>query len=121
MKPFDIEKAKAGATVVDDAGNAVQILTYTADITDRKTGVRFPIVALIQNPVGCGCNNSARAFDVNGRHVNRLYNLYMKPVKKSYWLNCYKDGSTFHAATKEGVDSYAGKGRIACIEVAWEE
>ena len=120
MKPFDIEKAKAGAAVVDAKGNAVQVLTYTADITNRKTGVRFPVVALIQNPKGCVHDNSARTFDENGRHINGLYNLYMKPIKKSYWLNCYADGCTVPHYSKEDADLCTAN-RVACIEVAWEE
>lgn len=121
MKPFDIEKAKSGAAVVDGEGNAVQILTYTADIINRETGTRFPVVALLQNNKGCMHNNAVRSFDEDGHHINGLYNLYMAPIKKSYWLNCYKDGKTFHYPTKEGADSQAVGARIACIEVAWEE
>lgn len=120
MKPFDIEKAKAGAVVVDGEGKEVRILTYTADIVNNETGERFPLVALLQNKKGCTYNNTVRAFNEYGHHMHSLYNLYMAPIKKSYWLNCYADGCTVPHYSKEEADLCTAN-RVACIEVAWEE
>ena len=58
-KPFDLEKAKAGAKVMTRGGRIVEILKF-----DRKDDY-YPIVALVTNSKGkediltyteCGCN-----------------------------------------------------------------
>ena len=114
MKPFDIEKAKAGAAVVDNSGFPARILCFNADTVGSRDNKPYPIVAL------CGPSAIPRSFNEQGEHIHKLYTLHMQTTHKAYWINCYRKYATKHA-TKAAADVAASPDRIHCIEVAWEE
>jgi hypothetical protein len=120
MKPFNIERAKAGEPVVTDAGDSVRIIC-----TD-KIG-NFPIVALIrvneELETVVMCSKSGEVI-----LSNSAKQLYMSPVKKEAWVNIYHGGTHTNCellvnahSTKEEADSAAASGRVACIKIHWEE
>lgn len=116
MKPFNLVRALEGDPIQTIGGLPARILC--ADLV-RESGKKLVVA------IACAGTEHVSVRTLEGKLLgateDAVGNLCMKPIKKSYWLNCYKDGSTFHYATKEGADSYANKDRIACIEVAWEE
>lgn len=88
MKPFDLEKAKAGHPVCTRDGRDVRIICF-----DRLSACS--IVALIKTydkeEHGVYYNSGKYYFDTESR-----FDLFMKSTKKTYWLNlfeCYEYGS----------------------------
>lgn len=116
MKPFNLARALAGDPIQTIGGLPARILC--ADLV-RENGKKLVVA------IECAGTEHVSVRTLEGKLLgateDAVGNLCMKPIKKSYWLNCYKDGKTFHYPTKEGADSQAGSARIACIEVAWEE
>lgn len=86
MKPFDLEKAKAGAPLCTREGFRARIVCFDAD------NKRFPLVALIKDsdnsdeyPV---CyNKEGNFFDGEKDHPK---DLFMVEEKKEGWINIYK-------------------------------
>ena len=113
MKPFDLEKAKAGEPVATTKGEPVRIVCW-----DRKYD--YPIVALVEEAPG-------QEYVYDAKHTGAVscvaadYSLHMVPVKRTGWLNIYEAMGTYLASTKEQADSQAGDTRVACVEIEWEE
>lgn len=82
-KPFDLEKAKAGNPVVTRDGRKVRILC-----TDLKHNI--PIIAAIDEGDG---TESVLPYTKNGEYCfydESEHDLFMAPVKKTYYVNIYK-------------------------------
>ena len=116
MKPFNLVRALEGDPIQTIGGLPARILC--ADLV-RKDGIKL-VVAIERAGIEyvSVCTLEGKLL---GEIKGAVGDLCMKPVKKSYWLNCYKDRNTYRYATKEEADAHACKDRIACIEVAWEE
>lgn len=86
MKPFDFEKAKAGAPVCTREGFKARIICFDANNN------RFPIVALLKD------SNSSNEYPVSltkkGRfsdgEADSQKDLFMVGEKKEGWINIYK-------------------------------
>ncbi|MDC2620618.1 hypothetical protein, partial [Bacteroides ovatus] len=86
MKPFDFEKAKAGAPVCTREGFKARIICFDANNN------RFPIVALLKD------SNSSKeypaSFTKEGRfsdgEVDSSNDLLMEGIKKEGWINIYE-------------------------------
>ena len=86
MKPFDLEKAKAGAPVCTREGFNARIICFDAN------NDRFPIVALIID------SNSSNEYPVSLTKKGRFSDgaadsqkdLFMAGEKKEGWINIYK-------------------------------
>lgn len=125
MKPFDLEKAKAGAPICTREGFKARIICFDAN------NDRFPIVALIKD------SNSSNEYPVsltkNGRFSYGGYDspkdLLMMGEKKEGWINIYKGleerciGVVYN--TKEDAMSRKINGKptiyITTVKVEWEE
>ena len=85
MKPFDLEKAKAGALVCTRNGEKARIVCFDAD-SDR-----FPIVALLKDDDG---EEYPASFTEKGRFSNGIVDserdLLMVGEKKEGWINIYE-------------------------------
>jgi len=110
MKPFDLEKALAGAPVVTKSGWPVSELTQftVRDGLDALYGV-------VNGRVMSWRKDGVFDHDIDGN------DLAMAPVKNGCWLNTYLRGHHFGYQTKEEADQKAGKDRICCVYVEWEE
>lgn len=125
MKPFDLEKAKAGAKVCTRDGRSARIICF-----DRKQQT-YPIVALIQHEfkkyeedLTTHCKDGKRCPTLEQRE-----DLFMAPEKKEGWLNVFRDGDTIFTdtyiyPTKE--DAKRGKRTeeppyIGTFKIEWEE
>lgn len=124
MKPFDLEKAKAGAPLCTREGFRARIICFDAD------NDRFPIVALLKGDNG---KEYPVSFTKEGRfsdgEADSSKDLFMVGEKKEGWINIYE-------ASKERCIGavYNSKGTamrmkvnekdITCIttvRVEWEE
>ena len=116
MKPFNLVRALEGDPIQTIGGLSARILC--ADLV-RESGKKLVVA------IECAGTENVSVRTLEGKLLgateDAVGNLCMKPIKKSYWLNCYKSGVTFHFATKEEAEYHTGIGRIACLEVAWEE
>lgn len=85
MKPFDLEKAKAGAPLRTREGFRARIVCFDAD------NDRFPIVALLESDNG---KEYPASFTKEGRfsdgEVNSSNDLLMEGIKKEGWINIYE-------------------------------
>lgn len=125
MKPFDLEKAKAGHRVVTRDGRPVRIVCY-----DRKIN-NYPILALV--PAKFDDVEIIVKYTLNGRYLlvgENEFDLMMAPVKHEGWTNLYRNGSDFvvlgesvyeseeeaRLGAWEGSTTYIGP-----IEIEWEE
>ena len=90
MKPFDLQKAKAGKPVCTRDGRKARIICF-----DRKfyhdDGYNYPIVAMVN---GSNDNELVHAYTQDGLLVGNMkgdLDLMMLPEKKEGWVNVYKD------------------------------
>lgn len=87
MMPFDIEKAKAGATVVTRGGSAVRIVAY-----DRKHHT-FPVCAFVTISDE---HESMESFTVEGLYQasgrDSSYDLFLKKQTRTVYVNLYRTG-----------------------------
>jgi hypothetical protein len=85
MKPFDLEKAKAGAPLRTREGFRARIVCFDAD------NDRFPIVALLKSDNG---KEYPASFTKEGRfsdgEVDSSKDLLMVGEKKEGWINIYE-------------------------------
>lgn len=122
MKPFDIEKAKAGAKVITRNGLAVRVLAF--DIV----GVQQPIVAAITLPCG---EESVQRYNPDGSYVHadgkHGWDLFMAPVKVVKWVRVNDRGNGPYVAAKmfdseqEARDAYPSAVLVAVAPIEWEE
>lgn len=86
MKPFDLEKAKAGAPVITRDGREARIICFDAKQED-------PLIVLVTNKSGFENDYS---YLENGRYQITKENpldLFMKPIKRTYYFNVFKHQS----------------------------
>lgn len=124
MKPFDLEKAKAGAPLCTREGFRARIVCFDAD------NDRFPIVALLKSDNG---KEYPASFTKEGRfsdgEVDSSNDLLMVGEKKEGWINIYESwtgkyiGAVYNS--KEEAMSMRADGQgikyITTVRVEWEE
>lgn len=112
LKPFDLEKAKAGAKVVTRDGRDIRIICF-----DRKG--KAPILGLIEILL----DESILSFSSDGKYFigeeESHYDLFMAPVRKKGWINVYPDCQVTMSSSKEEADGRANKYRLDCIEIEY--
>lgn len=125
MKPFDLEKAKAGAPVCTREGFKARIVCFDVDNN------RFPIVALLKD------SNSSNEYPVSLTEKGRFScgetdsgkDLFMVEEKKEGWVNIYEAleekciGAVYNskeAARRMKVNDQ-GVTYITTVRVEWEE
>ncbi len=128
MKPFDLDKAKAGAPVITRDGRKARILSF--DLCNRY----YPLVAAFKDSDG---DEGVDSLTNEGKCLadkDSANDLFMAPVKREGWLNLYPalnaetlaEPSFAVYATKEQADQLAEgqrtvNPRIACVRIEWEE
>ena len=116
MKPFNLVRALEGDPIQTIGGLPARILC--ADLV-RESGKKLVVA------IECAGTEHVSVRTLEGKLLgateDAVGNLCMKPIKKSYWLNCYADECTVAHSSKERADAFATTNRVACIEVAWEE
>jgi len=114
MKPFDLEKAKAGEPVVTRDGRPVRIVC--SDLKSEE-----PVVGIVDY----GSFEKVFCFSLAGVYEGftppNARDLFMASVKKEAWLNIYPDFMVNAHPTKEDAKLCADIDRVACIHIEWEE
>ena len=118
MKPFDLEKAKAGAPVITRNGSAARIICF-----NRADADNYPLVALLQ--LGEGIERVTTHTDQGCycKEPENDYDLFMAPVKREGWINIYPNTNIRHGihASQDQADLHASYNRVACARIEWEE
>ena len=118
MKPFDLEKAKAGAPVITRNGCTARIICF-----DRADDDGYSLVALLQLDKGI---ERVTTHTDQGRYCKEPgndYDLFMAPVKREGWVNIYP-GNSIRQGVHESqayADVNASYDRIACVRIEWWE
>lgn len=120
MKPFDLEKAKAGHPVCTREGKDVRIICW-----DRKFG-QYPIVALMFDEDGdeyleCYTEEGFSCLDRED-----AIDLFLKDENRVAWTNIYHDGmgnpyNDEFFDSEEGAKTRAKKNVVKTIKIEWEE
>ena len=126
MKPFNLEQAKAGAPVCTRDGQPARIVCY-----DCKRDKNYPILALIESPVGV---ESIRSYALNGYAYldsEADIDLMMASVKLEGWVNLYTchsgatatDQCALYQSEKEARSQILkGNGVYAAtVKIEWED
>lgn len=123
LRPFDVQKAKDGAEVVTRDGKSVRIISY--DRVDKS----YPIVGLVMHNDG---RESVHIFNKLGKWQKiysddeDFFDLFIKPVKQTGWVNLYKDDDGIIWVSdvylsREDAEKCRGLNRIATCKIGWEE
>lgn len=126
MKPFDLEKAKAGAPLCTREGFRARIVCFDAD------NKRFPLVVLIKDSDNSGeyptlYNKEGFFFDGKKDHPK---DLCMVGEKKEGWMNIYKRmdqvmNSSIYETKGEAMYKIIRENEyptyITTVKVEWEE
>ena len=103
MKPFNLEAAKAGQPVVTRAGKEVKFIAYIPEAKELDR-------VIVLNGV------NVQAHKENGSYYSdqapSQYDLFMKPVKRTVWVNLYRAGRGIYHFTQAAADEYASIERI---------
>ena len=119
LKPFDLEKAKAGKPVYTRNGRKARIICF-----DLK-GAGFPIIAAVET-----CDKKYESVEAYNREGKRSFgddnedDLMMLPEKKEGWVNVYKGGlldTKSYPTKKEAFDKACPEGYVDTVKVCWEE
>ena len=92
LKPFDIQKAKAGKPVCTRDGRKARIICW-----DRYASC-YHIVALIECKGFPNKEEEVKVYTDNGKCISgeeNAYDLMMLPEKKEGWINVYDADTTF--------------------------
>lgn len=125
MKPFDLEKAKAGASICTRDGSKARIVCFDAN------NKRFPLVALIKD------SDNSEEYPVLYTKEGNFFDgekdnpkdLYMEGIKKEGWINIYKATTErcigcVYNTKEEAMSKIVNDGCVVCIttvRVEWEE
>ena len=126
LKPFDIQKAKAGKPVCTRDGRKARIICF-----DRKS--HYPIIALVETFVKE--YNSVREdsyyYTINGRAIDieneSKDDLMMLSEKKEGWVNVHKGlvctsvYPRIYKSREEAVSDNTTVNRIDTVKISWEE
>jgi hypothetical protein len=128
MKPFDLEKAKAGQPVITREGLPVKFFSF-------QMKNEYPICGYVIENDGQEC---VTIWNENGKEYKNSesdYDLFMTPVKKEGWINVYKDvltgvlkpvsntvvGGGIHSSKEEAKNKIGKTPDIIQAKITWEE
>lgn len=111
FKPFDLEAAKAGEPVYTRDGRPARIICF-----DRIGNL--PIIALVKNREG----ENVYYYYNNGRDnkedVEKDYDLLMKPIIKTGWINIHKENGLYK--TEEDAINNRPNDDFVAVKVEFE-
>ena len=122
LKPFDIQKAKAGKPVCTRDGRKARIICFDAE-------GEHPIIALVTNGVQESPYNYTKEGYYHTDGVETMVDLMMLPEKKEMWINIYKSTTNYipggslydtEEAAKAGADMDDDE-YFTTTKVCWEE
>lgn len=122
MKPFDLEKAKAGHPVCTRSGLKARIICF-----DRKEN-DYPIVSLINDGNKELTYTHTKTGNISLRMESQL-DLMMASEKKEGWVNIYqcdvveigRESRGIYNSEKEALKNRIERDYITTIKIEWEE
>ena len=120
LKPFDLQKAKAGKPVCTRDGRKARIICFDRRLFYKN--VSYPILTLVERSDGeddvCGYNEKGKVLIEDGAEYKD--DLMMLPEKKEGWVNVYKERC--YETREEAIRHIApGTKYVDTIRVEWEE
>ena len=120
LKPFDLQKAKAGKPVCTRDGRKARIICFDRRLFYKN--VSYPILALVERSDGeddvCGYNEKGKVLIEDGAEYKD--DLMMLPEKKEGWVNVYKE--RIYSTKEEAIEAtYDGVTYIDTVKISWEE
>lgn len=117
MKPFNVERAKAGDPVCFENGSPVRLICF-----NRIHEQGYHIVGMYQS----ADRERLISFDIDGRPYGKpahAQQLFMAPKETGGWLNIYPDREVGERVygTRAEADRYALSTRVDCIHIKWKE
>ena len=113
MKPFDLEKALAGESVITIDGIRVTGLTKFEGLD--SSFVIFPVYGVIDGKV--------ENFTTDGKYYDRSEphekDLFMEVSVR--WINLYGNRVDGHYESRKDADANARPDRISCITINYED
>jgi hypothetical protein len=104
LKPFNLQAALNGAPVVTRDGRKVLEIHHFTECF----GTDHPVRAVVEGIEGID------SFTVCGRYVDRMhdrdYDLFMAPVKKTFYVNFYQSTNASYHATELSARECASVG-----------
>ena len=113
MKPFDLEAAKAGAPLVTRSGESVRFVAHVPDARQdmRVIAINSDLIIFTKHENGC--------YWFNQEHFS---DLFMAPVKRTVYVNFYKNNTATYYATEKAAEDAASNDAIAvAVPVEIEE
>lgn len=119
MKPFDLEKALAGEPVITRDGKKATEVVFLKTADDL-----YVVIAVVDGKV-LSYTKDGKYWASKSADQN---DLFMAPKKVKGWMNVYttiRDSAVASSSavykTRKDADVNATSGRLACIEVEFEE
>lgn len=119
LKPFNLERALAGDPVVTrDGRKIIEIIKFNSDIN-------HPIFALVENRINAEWRTLEGKYWDNQESES---DLFMIPIKKTYWINIYKNEygirlyhDTFFNSKEDAINSKILRNYHSTVHVEIEE
>lgn len=114
MKSFDLEAAKSGAPIVTRDGREARFIAHVPEFDEE-----YRVIVQISGKGGAVsyCEDGS-AYKGCEDHDD----LFMKPQKRTVWVNLYKDGKAFWHEHKKTADDYASQTTLlAAVPIEIEE
>lgn len=117
LKPFDLEKALAGAKVVTRDGLDIVRVIHIPEVEGLS------LVAVHER--GGATFHDANTGETSVVHGTAGYDLFLAPTTRTAWVNLYPNHSLgyFWFGSEEVADAHEGSGRIngKAFKLEWEE
>lgn len=111
MKPFNLEEFKDGRPAITREGKKAHFVAHEPSFLDNQR-VCFKIDG---GSEFVSCAETGRYYVTTGEHSYDLVG--MAPVKRTVWVNVYKDHSAYYWSSKQEADRFAQEYRIG--DRAW--
>ena len=99
MKPFDLEAAKRGEPICTRDGRDVKFIAHVPE-----TMPHFRLIVLIKD-----CINFFPETGIAATTGNCVSDLFMKPKKKTVWVNLYRKGTANYHPSEDEANLKANK------------
>lgn len=116
LKPFDIQKARAGKPVCTRDGRKARVLCY-----DFKQNEEYPILVAVENKDGKECALLYSNDGISEMYKSSNNELVMLPEKKEGWVNIYDDMKMYTSEERAKIGISTERNYITTTKVEWEE
>lgn len=116
LKPFDIQKARAGKPVCTRDGRKARVLCY-----DFKQNEEYPILVAVENKDGKECALLYSNDGISEMYKSSNNELVMFPEKKEGWVNIYEDMRIYASEERAKMGISTERNYVTTVKIEWEE